>query len=229
MIESQSKIATRKLVDTDAEQAMLEHMIDTVKPPMPIGMTRMHYLLSTPFRHPPLRWGSRFGTRTERGIWYGSMTLDTAFAEVAYYRYVFLAGTSAKLTPLTVELSAFRADVSTKKGVDLVRAPYEKDAAKIFSRTTYAHSQPLGAELRAAGCEAFLFTSARDKKKGTNVGLLEPCFSKPSPFDLKTYLCTTTDDWVEVSRKDVTIVDPDRYAFPRTQFLVGGAFPIVPS
>lgn len=229
VVESQHKIATRKLVDSDAEQALLEQMIDKVKPPLPIGMTRVHYLLSTPFRHPPLKWGSRFGTRSERGIWYGSMALETAFAEVAYYRYVFLAGTAAKLTPLSVELSAFRAAVGTRKGIDLARPPFQKDAAHIFSKTSYAHVQPIGAEMRAAGAEAFLFTSARDANRGTNVGLFEPCFTKPSPFDLKTYLCTTTDDFVEVSRKDITIVRPDRYAYARAQFLVGGALPLVPS
>jgi hypothetical protein len=229
VVESQHKIATRKLVDTDAEQALLEQMIDKVKPPVPIGMTRVHYLLSTPFRHPPLRWGSRFGTRSEQGIWYGAMSLETAFAEVAYYRYVFLAGTLAKLTPLSVELSAFRAAVSTRKGIDLQKAPFQKDAARIFSKTTYAHSQPLGAEMRAAGAEAFLFESARDANGGTNVGLFEPCFSKPSPFDLKTYLCTTNEDYVEVSRKDVTVTKPDRYAYPRRQFLVAGALPLVAS
>lgn len=227
VVESQHKIATRKLVDSDAEQALLEQLIDEVKPPLPIGMARMHYLLSTPFRHPPLRWGSRFGTRTERGIWYGAITLGTAFAEVAYYRYVFLAGTAAHLTPLTIELSAFRAAVGTRKGLDLARPPFASQAKEIFSKTSYARSQRLGAEMRAAGVEACLFTSARDTNRGTNVGLFEPCFTKPSPFDQKTYLCTTTDDFVEVSRKDVTVVRPDRYAYARAQFLVRGVLPLV--
>jgi hypothetical protein len=226
VVESQHKIATRKLVDTDAEQALLEAMIDRVKPPVPPRMSSLHYLLSTPFRHPPLRWGSRFGTRQERGIWYGAVTLTTAFAEVAYYRYVFLAGSTAKLTPLSVELSAFRAAVATRKGIDLSRPPYVAQASQIFSKTTYLHSQPLGAQLRAAGTEAFLFTSARDVDGGMNVGLFEPCFAKKSPYDLKTYFCTTSDDAVEIARKDVTVRDPDRYAFPRKQFLVNGAIPI---
>src|SRR5258708_36656739 len=159
VVESQHKIATRKLVDSDAEQALLETMIDRVKPPVPIGMSRLHYLLSTPFRHPPLAWGSRFGTRVERGIWYGSLTLSTAFSEGAYYRYVFLAGSKAKLTPLSVELSAFRAPGGTSKGVDLSRAPFATHASQIFSKSTYAHSQPLGRDMRAAGAAAFLFTS----------------------------------------------------------------------
>lgn len=226
VVESQHKIATRKLVDSDAEQALLEAMIDGVKPPPPLGMSRLHYLLSTPFRHPPLRWGSRFGTRTERGIWYGAVTLATAFAEVAYYRYVFLAGSAAKLTPLSVELSAFRAAVRTSKAIDLARPPFSSHSAQIFSKTTYAHSQPLGAEMRAAGAEAFLFTSARDVDGGTNVGLFVPCFGRASPYDSRTYLCTTTNDVVEISRKDVIARAPEHFEYPRTQFLVGGSLPI---
>lgn len=229
VVESQHKVATRKLVDTDAEQAVLEALIDTAKPPAPGGMGRLHYLLQTPFRHPPLAWGSRFGTRAERGLWYGALALPTAFAEVAYYRYVFLAGTAAKLTPLAVELSAFRAAIATRKGVDLGRAPFAAFASRLASKTSYAHTQPLGRDMRVAGVEAFLFPSARDAAGGANVALFEPCFSRPSPFDLKTYLCTTTDSAVEVSRKDVTARKPERYAYPRAQFLVGGALPLVSS
>ena len=37
-------------------------------------------LLSTPFRYPPLPYGSRFGRRHEHGIYYGSKRLDTNLA-----------------------------------------------------------------------------------------------------------------------------------------------------
>ena len=64
VVESQHLFSTRKLVDSDAEQALLEELIEEVKPPtgVPAGL---HYLLFTPFRYPPLRHGSRFGTRAE--------------------------------------------------------------------------------------------------------------------------------------------------------------------
>ena len=81
VVEGQHQISTRKLVETDAEQGLLEELIDAVKPPDLAGR-RLHYLLSTPFRYPPLRHGSRFGARHDRGVWYGSETLEGAFAEV---------------------------------------------------------------------------------------------------------------------------------------------------
>src|SRR5262249_2227948 len=98
VVESQHLFATRKLGDSAEGQAVLEELIEEAKPPA--GATRgLHWLLFTPFRYPPLRHGSRFGTRRERGIWYGSRGQSTAFAEKAYYLLLFLEGTAADLTP----------------------------------------------------------------------------------------------------------------------------------
>ena len=102
-VEAQHRISTRKLTDSDAEQVLLEDLLESSKPALAgdlEGLEGLHYLLFTPFRYPPLRHGSRFGVKTEGGIWYGSQTLPTCFAEVAYYRLVFLEGTTAKLAPL---------------------------------------------------------------------------------------------------------------------------------
>lgn len=91
-VESQHVTSTRKLVDSDDEQQVLEALIDTAKPPWPLGrrFVGLHYLLATPFRHPPLRYGSRFGMRRERGIFYCAEAQSTVFAEKAYYVLLFL-------------------------------------------------------------------------------------------------------------------------------------------
>ena len=123
VVESQHQVSTRKLVDTLEEQALLEALIDGAKPPDATA-GRQHYLLFTPFRYPPLRHGSRFGDRNARGIWYGAELVSTAMAEVAYYRLVFLEGTTAALDRLTVELTAFRAKAHTLTGVDLMAPPH---------------------------------------------------------------------------------------------------------
>ena len=89
VVEAQHQVSTRKLVDSADEQILLEELIDRAKPPYTTP-ARLHYLLATPFRYPPLRHGSRFGRRHERGIWYGSSTRRAAFAEISYYRLLFL-------------------------------------------------------------------------------------------------------------------------------------------
>ncbi len=226
VVESQYVVSTRKLVETDAEQEILEKLIDKVKPPVPEGMGHLHPLLFTPFRHPPLRWGSRFGTRAERGLWYGSLALATAFAEVAYYRLVFLEGTHADLSPVTVELSAFTAVVDGKHGLELGRAPFAAYEALISSKTSYAESQPLGAEMRAAGIDAFTFTSARDPERGQNVALFTPCFAKSRPSVPRTYVCTVSTRGVDLSRKDLLKKARERFTFPRETFEVDGKLPV---
>src|SRR5919197_6285972 len=113
VVEAQFRNSTRKLVDSDEEQRVLEELLDRrAKLPVPAGFEDLHYLLYTPFRHPPLRNGSRFGTRMERGILYGARELPTAFAEVAYYRLAFLDGPAVDLGELRLELTAFWFGVS---------------------------------------------------------------------------------------------------------------------
>src|SRR4029078_6576027 len=93
----------------------------------------LHWLRFTASRYPPLRHGSRFGTRAERGIWYGSRARATAFAEKAYYLLLFLGGTPADLRPLETYISIFQAVYETRRGVDLTRAPFARYEALISS------------------------------------------------------------------------------------------------
>lgn len=84
VVESQEQIATLGLVANLSEQYLLEHMLDESKNKLAEDTNTLDYLLFTPFRYPPLKWGSRFGTEYERGLFYGSQLLATALAEVAY-------------------------------------------------------------------------------------------------------------------------------------------------
>ncbi|HSJ64765.1 MAG TPA: RES family NAD+ phosphorylase [Gemmatimonadaceae bacterium] len=222
-VEAQHQIATRKLVDSDAEQQALEEMIERVKPPA-VGPARLHYLLSTPFRYPPLRYGSRFGTRAERGIWYGSAVHGTLFAEVAYYRLLFLHGTSADLGIVATELTTFRATLRASRSIDLTTAPFGVHAGIISSPTSYVESQALGRAMREAAVEAFVFISARDAERGRNVGAFEPSvFGRRQPRDLETWYCTATRAMVEVTRRDY--FRHRSFTFPVQQFLVEGSLP----
>ncbi|MHC4138215.1 MAG: RES family NAD+ phosphorylase, partial [Planctomycetota bacterium] len=103
---------------------------------------------------------SRFGTRSERSLWYGSSRPRTTFAETAYYRLVFLEGTAAELGPVAVELSLFHAPLRTSRGVDLSRAPFERQRAVIASPSRYGATQELGREMREDGVHAFRYPLA---------------------------------------------------------------------
>ena len=223
VVESQHQVSTRKLVDSDAEQQVLEQLIESAKPPERTR-GRMHYLLFTPFRYPPLRYGSRFGVRHEPGIWYGAETLRTAFAEVAYYRLLFLEGTSADLGLLQTELTSFRAAIRTRQGIDLTRPPFSAFRDSISNPVSYSDSQPLGSAMREANVEAFRFHSARDVDGGTNVGVFSPAaFGRRIPRNLETWHCSATRDLVDIVKRDY--FTRESFNFNRTEFLVDEVLP----
>ncbi len=224
-VESQHVTSTRKLVDSDDEQQVLEALVDSAKPPWPAGrrFVGLHYLLATPFRHPPLRYGSRFGTRRERGIFYCAETQGAVFAEKAYYVLLFLEGTAADIEPLTRPLTVFQVRISTGKGADLTRAPFDQYEERISSPVTYRDSQPLGASMRESGVTAFRFTSARDPERGANVGLFEPVFSQKKPLRPEQWVCTATRARVELEPGPAVLRPRTRFA--RGAFEVDGAFP----
>jgi hypothetical protein len=223
VVEAQHQVSTRKLVDTVDEQILLEELIDRAKPPDPTR-GRLHYLLATPFRYPPLAHGSRFGARHERGIWYGSESRRTAFAEVAYYRLLFLEGTRADLAPVATQLTAFTVRAHTQRGVDLVGPPFDAFERSIASPVRYDATQALGRAMRDAGVELFRYPSARDVEGGVNVGAFVPSvFGGARPRGLETWHCTASRARVELAKRDY--FSRESFTFPREPFLVDGALP----
>jgi hypothetical protein len=228
VVEGEHLHSTRALVDSAAEHDLLEQLLDDAKPPLPAGrpFAGLHALLATPFRYPPLRHGSRFGVRHQRGLWYGAETLQTAQAEHAFYRRVFFDGSAADLLPNTIAVTAFRASVATDRAIDLTRSPFLAWQARLASPTDYTEPQRLGSEMREEGIEAVRYRSARCPQGGACVALFTPAaFASRSPLKpAQGWLCTVTaQEEVEYRRQGV--VELERVVFPRTAFLVGGKLP----
>ena len=223
VVEAQHHVSTRKLVDSIDEQALLEELIDGAKPP-DVTKGKLHYLLATPFRYPPLAYGSRFGTKRERGIWYGSMERRTAFAEVAYYRLLFLEGTRASLGTVTTALTAFTANLRTSRGIDLVAPPFDAYRTKISSPTSYVSSQALGEAMRSSKVEAFRYASARDAAGGVNVAAFVPSvFGTSKPRSLETWHCSASKAGADFMQADY--FKRETHTFQRGEFLVRGVLP----
>src|SRR5205085_3795769 len=101
VVEAQHKVSTLKLVDTLAEQALLEDLIESSKPPVPPECRHLHYLLATPFRYgAAYPNGSRFrrAGMTE-GVFYAAEAVATAVAEMAFHRLLFFAESPATPWP----------------------------------------------------------------------------------------------------------------------------------
>lgn len=223
VVEAQHQVSTRKLVDSTEEQILLEEMIDRLKPPDLTG-GRLHYLLFTPFRYPPLPHGSRFGGRHDRGIWYGSIEVRSAFAEVAYYRLLFLEGSRVQLGTLTTSLTAFTASIRTTCGIDLTKPPFDKYRAKIASPVRYDATQRLGTDMRAARVDAFCYPSARDAEGGINfAAFVASVFGKAKPRLFETWYCSASRERVDVTQGDYFA--RQRFVFLRAQFLADGTLP----
>lgn len=222
--ESQQKVATNTLVDTLEEQKMLEEMLNRVKPKIPQACEQYDYLIYTPFRYPPLKHGSRFGKKIHPSIFYGSKNIEAAFAELAYYRFVYYDGMMAapKKKQKVTQHASFCIDLQAEKGIALNKVPFNKYKNKISDPTSYDISQKIGEEMRDQGVQAFSYFSARAQDE-VNMGIFT-CNAIKSlvPEGLGHWSCITRDKSVIIRSLD------DRWSsisFEIEQFLVNGMLP----
>jgi len=224
LVESQEQVATNSLVRTLAEQALLEDLIEGSKPKLQGPAIGLHYLLATPFRYPPLPWGSRFGRRFEPSLFYAARSIATVLAESAYYRFVFWSG-MAVLPPasLATRHTLFSVAIGTSRGLRLQHPPFDDHAAALLDRRHYGATQALGTAMRDAGIEAFEYRSARDPQQGLNVALFTPAaLGSPKPDILDEWLCQTTAERVSYySRSGGGVRE-----FPLETFRVDGELPL---
>ena len=224
IVESQQQIATTQIVDTLEEQSILESLLEVAKPPLPERSGRLHYLLSTPFRYPPLLHGSRFGQRHERSLFYASKSLETLLAEASYYRFVFWSGMreAPSSSQFITEHTVFGGRYYSDQGVQLQRAPFDQYRTELANPAQYQVTQQLGAAMREQGIEALEYVSARDSDRGINVALYTPdALIVNEPLFAELWLCTTSQNVVRFSNRVVKRV----FSFSIDMFHVNGVLP----
>ena len=191
IVEAQHVVSKLKLVDTLAEQALLEELLEESKPPVPPECRHLHYLLSTPFRYgAPYPRGSRFRKAgATPGVFYASQLATTAMAETAFHRLLFFAESPRTPWPVNAgEHTAFAVSYRTTTGLDLTAAPFERDAGRYMHPTDYTACQQLADDARAAGVQAIRYRSARDPNRGLNVALLAcAAFKSREPLERHTW------------------------------------------
>lgn len=221
VVESHEQIATHNLVDTLEEQEILENLLERTKPLAP---EKLHYLLSTPFRYPPLPHGSRFGTRFEPSLFYGSLSLTTAFAETGYYRLLFWQGmtTPPPSGKYTTQHTVFGVPYASANGLKLQEEPFTQYKRELANPIDYSVSQALGTSMRDAGIEAFEYISARDKHNGINAALYTPAtLMSDRPLYQESWLCQL--DGVSVSFYATNSGSVHRYL--QDEYQVNSVFP----
>lgn len=221
--------ATQTLVDSLEELDILEQCLDAVKPKVPDGISAKYkhgYLLTTPFRYPPLKYGSRFGGRHEMGIFYCAKEKTTALCEGAYYGLVFYDGMEEPppTKRITQSITVFSFEYSALKGLNLHSKPFLDYQDTFTDPSNYKETQRLGSSMRELNIDGFEYTSARTINGGINLGFLN---SSVFTSDLKT------ENWVkEITHEKVTYYSlgrenphPRLNVFQRSDFIIDGVLP----
>lgn len=189
-VEAQHRVSTLKLVDSLAEQAALEDILEETKPPVPDECRHLDYLLSTPFRYRPYPNGSRFRREgVTPGVWYGAERPETAAAEMVFYRFLFYA--ESPETPFpddAAEYTAFCVDLATPVSLDLTSGALGADHSLWTHLTDYAQCQQLADRAREIGAEVIRYASVRDPENGANLAVLTcRAFAAPQPAQRQTW------------------------------------------
>ena len=224
LVENQQQKVTSSLTDNLAEHDVLEALLEESKPSPAAHprLRRLDYLLRTPWRYPPLPWGSRFGRRFEPSLFYGALSRAALFAEAAYYRFVFVSGMETPFKDRVInQFTVFKASYRTEHGHDLAAAPLSRYEAVLRDKSNYAPCQALGSVLRERGVEAIHYLCARVPGNELNVALFSPSALRSlrhrSP---RQGLCEIHADRVSFR------LGRDLYAYPRDDFLVDGEIPV---
>lgn len=224
IVETQEYAATTELVDNLDEQHLLEEMLDEVKPPYREYSEQLHYLISTPFRYPPLLHGSRFGSITMPSYFYASENIDTMLAECAYYRFVFLAGMAVpyEKKAITSEHMSFSVNIRSNAMADLTKIKSKEITEAITSKNNYLFSQQLGKLLiEQKGFDTIRFLSARDADRGVNIAVKSPeQITSKQPKETINWLCQTTNKTISFTSYGTRPV-----SFDLDYFLIDGVLP----
>lgn len=189
LVEAQHRISTNRLAAGIDDQALLEQLVEEVKPVLPAAARGLHYLLATPFRYGHAK-ASRFRRANERpGIFYASDHVATAIAETAYWRLLFFSRSPGFVPPTTVvEHSAFTVPIAVERALDLTAAPFVDQAVRWVDLDNYTACQDFADAARGIDAQAVRYASVRDPAHRANIALLDPAgFSAVAPAIEQTW------------------------------------------
>jgi hypothetical protein len=193
IVERQEDSATTRITEDLIEQHMLEEMLEGNKPG--ILSSRINYLLGTPFRYPPLDYGSRFGTRYDRWIFYASLDSETCLRECGYYRFkLFFDMATPPPNPLGCEHTMFSVDLAAQRTVDLCAPAYAPVSDGLVSVESYELTHRVGEKARSAKAQMLVFQSARGS--GKNVAVFDEGAFASEPKNQRLWISQVRADRV---------------------------------
>jgi len=185
-VEAQHKNATIALTHGNVQrQAVLEDILEEVKPILPPSAVGLHWLLATPFRYQsPPPDGSRFRRKGDPGVFYGAESTRTACAEAGYWRVCFWRDSSGLQTrPASLPMTLFEFHAATDAGLDLTQPPLVERRTDWTRPGDYSQTQSLAARAREENIELIRYESVRDPG-GRCLAILTPSVFRavPEPY-----------------------------------------------
>ena len=192
-VEAQHVVSTLRLTANDPEaQDLLERILDESKPPVPPEAQGLHYLLATPFRYPPLPYGSRFRAWPDAGVLYAALERRTACAEMGYWRWRFVQDSAGLREIAAAPQTVFQVGVKGT-AIDLEQPPFDRYGALWQKPDDYSATQDLGRAARSRHLGAILYRSVRDPEPGRCVAVLDARALRPKqPITQQTWHLTVT-------------------------------------
>ena len=202
-VEAQHVSSTMALVDSVAEQHLLERLLEESKPPVPAPARKLHWLLFTPFRYPPPPGGSRFRGPGDAGVFYGADEIRTACAELGFWRWQHLLDTPALSAMPTKPQTVFRAEIAASC-IDLRRAPFVAERNVWAWPDDYSGCQSFARTAREARIGAIRYESVRDPEHAGCCAVLAPeAFARHSPVEQQSWMLSVSREEVVWQRTGV--------------------------
>ncbi len=200
-VEDQHIASTMRLVDSAAEQDVLEQLLEGSKPPLPEHPSGQHYLLFTPFRYRPAQ-PSRFRKAGTLGVWYGAAELKTAAAEVAYWRWRFIMDSAGLVREALITRHTFFQARVQGPCVDLTAKPWSRHAKAWQHPNDYGTTQALAEAAAEQGVHWVRYASVRDEGGVCAVALTPLALSARKPMPESRWQCKATRSSVMMSGPD---------------------------
>lgn len=160
-VEAQHLVSTMRLVNSLAEQDVLEQLLEAGKPAAPAHPSGQHYLLYSPFRY-RAPFPSRFRATGAQGVWYGAATVETVCAEVAYWRWRFIMDSAGLISQeLSTEHTLYRAEIDGV-ALDLTQPPWVDFRSVWTAPNDYSGTQRVSTDAADAGIDWIKYESVRN-------------------------------------------------------------------
>ncbi len=222
--EDQERSVTRPLVGSLEEHDVLEEILEGAKPSYPANTEEYHYLLKTPFRYPPLPYGSRFGRKHERGILYASETYAALQMEMAFYRFSFYHDMEQPPAHIKTQHVFFAFDYHAFAGLNLADLDDDYTQHRLRHPSDYSLTQAIGSWAREQDIQALRYWSARTATPESNVAILEPLAITGPPRPMCNFTVYASEELVSVTTGSHIQSDFDR-DIPLDALLVNGQLP----